>query len=194
MKKKTVFLAIGIILFSIFVFLFVSNSTKENTTIDSLIKNSDNLVVASRRTMKCKDRGKYTAICDYRGKEPYKKDEKVYTEMYLCCQCEKVLGEKITVVTNGYYFKEDDYCFLFLKCIDEKNQIFAPIDDKTGIIKCYNGKLYPMKLSLKDDLDNEFSDINELFDFFISECKQKPHTEKEVSKPITTVPKTSSAP
>lgn len=194
MKRKTILLSFLIILFSVICFSFVSNLTKEKTTIDSLIKNSDYAVIAQRNILRCETKSYGYVMCGYNGKEPYKQDGKVYTEMYLCCQCNKILGDKITVVTNGYYFKEDDYCFLFLKCIDEKNKLFTPIDDKTGIIKGCNGKLYPMKLSLKVDLDNEFSDIDELFDFFISECEQKQPTEKEVSKSITTAPQTTAAP
>ena len=101
----------------------IINSNKETYTLDELVKKADYTVIASREITKCEETENFYAMNVYWGEKPYFENGKIYTEMYLCCSCDDILGEKITVVTDGYYFKKDDYCFLFLKCIDKEKGI-----------------------------------------------------------------------
>lgn len=198
MKKKRIFLITAVMVFAVLCISFVLNLTKEAYTLDWLTEKSDYAVIAQRNTLKCEDTGKAYVMNAYEGREPYKKDGKVYTEMYICCPCENFLGEKITVVTDGYYFKEDDFCFLFLNCIDDKNGLYTPVNDKTGIIKGKNGKLRPMDRALKEDVKNNFSEIGEFYDWFTDIGKQKTESIKESNTEpepvITTAPETTAAP
>ncbi len=186
MKKKTIIICIGIFAFSAISILLVLNLTKTTYTVDWLQKNSDYMIVAQRNILKCVERETYYAMCDLRGKEPYKQDGKVYTEMYISCNCDKYVGEKITVITDGYYFKEDDYCLLFLKCVDEEKGLYTPIEDKTGIIKIKKNKIYPMDSSIIGDLKKNFSDASSFYYWFEEIAEQKIQTAKNKNSEPTT--------
>ena len=198
MKKKSILLFSAVFLFAISCILLIFNLTNETYTLNWLVENSDYAVVAQRNILKCEDIGKSHAIKSYKGEKPYKQNGKVYTEMYICCHCENFLGEKITIVTEGYYFSENDYSFIFLKCIDETNRVYAPVNDRTGVIKIRAGKLRPMDISLKSDVKSKFSDIGAFYDWFTDIGKQKILNKKEATKeiPTTAMPpsKTTAAP
>ncbi len=179
MKKKKTILTCGVIILVFLCISLILNSTKENYPLNWLVENSDYAVVAQRNILRCENTGNSYAMNAYNGKKPYKKEGKVYTEMYVLCPSEEYFGEKITVVTDGYYFKEEDYCFLFLNCIDKNSLLYTPVNDKTGIIKVKSRKLRPMDTSLNKDLKNNFSDAINFYNWFEDIIKQK--LEKEYS-------------
>ncbi len=179
MKKKKMFLIVTVIVFAVTCVTVVIHSTKETYTLNMLKNEADYTVIASREITKCEETDSAYVMNGYVGEKPHKENGKVYTEMYLCCSCYDTLGDKITVVTDGYYFKKDDYCFLFLKCIDKEKGLYEPINDKSGIIKGDNGKIYPMDISLKRELRNNFTDIKDFYDWFTDICNEKIQILKE---------------
>jgi len=171
-KKRKLLFLVTALLFAVGCIGIIINSNKKTYSLDELVKESDYTVIAMRNVSICENMGFAYAMNAYEGKKPYKQNGKVYTEMYLCCNCENTIGKKIIVVTDGYYFKEDDYCFLFLKCIDNENNLYKPVNGKTGIIKLKHG-FSPMDASLKKELKNEFTDTEDFIIWFTDICNEK---------------------
>lgn len=184
MKKRRLILVLSSIFIVAICIIHAITPEKSIYSLNKLKDESDYTVIASREVSKCVETDFAYVMNVYTGKKPYIENGKFYTEMYLCCSCDDTLGDKITVVTNGYYFSKEDYCFLFLKCIDKGKNLYEPINDKTGIIKLKR-KLKPMDKSLKKELDADFSKPMDFWDWFTAICEEKNRNIKEQTPETT---------
>lgn len=154
-RARKIFQIIFIIIITIsLIAISIFTLSEKKYSWNELVEEADCILTVSREIIKCETRNGYYAMCAYRGEEPYKKDGKTYTEVYIACQCGNIFGEKITIVCdNNYLSDKEAFYTLFLKCIDKEKGLYTPVNGNTGIIQWetgyYSSKITPRPLDHK---------------------------------------------
>lgn len=157
-------------------------------TWNKLVSEADYIVTVTREMLRCEEKDGCYVMCGYSGKEPYTKNGKTYTEVYITlCKCSQFLGDKITIVTdNNYLTEKTAYYTLFLKCIDIEKEIYIVVGGNSGIIKWERRSLskeipcHPLDLNLNtNDITDNF--LKYAYEDFTHYCPQNELTYMECS-------------
>ena len=147
MKKKILIigLCIGILLSSIYL---ASVFTKEEIKVSDLASRADYVILASTYKTRCsygKDAEEIKPI------KSYEKNGKYYTEVYVDCPVSESIGEVIIIVNDENYFEEKGSFVLFIKKVENEENIYTTLNGKTGIIRFEDDKAKPLDKSVKLD-------------------------------------------
>ncbi len=147
MKKK--------ILISILCFVLLVSSicvvlalTKDEIKVSDLNEAADYVILASTHKARC-FYGKEAEEIKYI--KSYEKNGKYYTEVYVDCPVNKSIGEVITIVNDENYSEEEESFVLFIKKLENEENIYTTVNGKSGIIKFERGQAKPLDKSVKLD-------------------------------------------